>query len=147
MTLAADTTVTIIPCLRYRKAHVAIDWLCNAFGFERHAVYADADTVHHAQLTFGNGMIMLSSAGDGGSEWANHIVQPAAIGMKQTQSPCVIVADADAHYARAKAAGAEIVIEIADQGYGGRGYACRDLEGHLWWFGSYDPWKDESAES
>jgi uncharacterized glyoxalase superfamily protein PhnB len=147
MTLAADTTATIIPCLRYRKAHVAIDWLCSAFGFERHAVYADADTVHHAQLTFGNGMIMLSSAGDGGSGWADHIVQPATIGMKQTQGPCVIVTDADAHYARAKAAGAEIVMEIADQDYGGRGYACRDLEGHLWWFGSYDPWKDETAPS
>ncbi|WP_454831768.1 VOC family protein [Pseudoxanthomonas wuyuanensis] len=145
MSLAADTTATIIPCLRYRNAQVAIDWLCNAFGFERHAVYADGDTVHHAQLTFGNGMIMLGSAADAASEWAGEIVQPADIGMKQTQSPCVIVTDADAHYDRAKAAGAEIVIDIADQAYGGRGYSCRDLEGHLWWFGSYDPWKDPSA--
>ena len=145
MTLAADTTSTIIPCLRYRKAHVAIDWLCNAFGFERHAIYADAETVHHAQLKFGNGMIMLGSVSDDGNEWSEQIVQPADIGMKQTQSPCVIVADADAHYARAKAAGAEIVSDIADQDYGGRGYSCRDLEGHLWWFGSYDPWKASSA--
>ena len=53
----------------------------------------------------------------------------------------MIVTDADAHYTRAKAAGAIIVMEISDQAYGGRGYSCRDLEGHMWWFGSYDPWK------
>jgi uncharacterized glyoxalase superfamily protein PhnB len=58
---AATTTSTIIPCLRYRDALAAIDWLCRAFGFKRHAVYADGATVHHAQLGFGNGMIMLGS--------------------------------------------------------------------------------------
>lgn len=52
----------------------------------------------------------------------------------------MIVADVDAQYARAKAAGATIVQDIADQPYGGRGYSCRDPEGHLWWFGSYGPW-------
>ncbi|MCW5580375.1 MAG: VOC family protein [Luteimonas sp.] len=140
MTLAADTTSTIIPCLRYRDAPAAIDWLCEAFGFERHAVYADGGIVHHAQLVFGNGMIMLGSA-QTASEWGSHLVQPADIAGRQTQSPCVIVGDVDAHYARAKAAGAGIVIDIADQDYGGRGYACRDPEGYLWWFGNYDPWK------
>lgn len=137
----ADTTATIIPCLRYRDALAAIDWLCRAFGFEKNAVYADGATVHHAQLTFGNGMVMLGSA-DNASEWGRHMAQPDEVGMRETQSACVIVADADAHHARAKAAGADIVIDIADQGYGGRGYACRDIEGHLWWFGTYDPWKD-----
>ena len=137
---AAATTATIIPCLRYRDAHAAIDWLCNAFGFAKHAVYADGGIVHHAQLTFGNGMVMLGSV-DSDSEWSRQIVQPGDIGNRQTQSPCVIVADADAHYARAMAAGAVIVQDIADQDYGGRGYSCRDPEGHLWWFGSYDPWK------
>jgi uncharacterized glyoxalase superfamily protein PhnB len=140
MANAADTTATIIPCLRYRNALAAIDWLCRAFGFEKNAVYAEGDTVHHAQLAFGNGMIMLGSA-DSTSEWGRQIVQPEEIGMRETQSPCVIVCDADAHYAQAKAAGARIVMDISDQDYGGRGYSCRDLEGHLWWFGSYDPWK------
>lgn len=139
--LPADTVSTVIPCLRYRDAPAAIDWLCRAFGFERHAVYAEGDTVHHAQLTFGNGMIMLGSV-DNASEWGLQIVQPGDVGNRQTQSPCVIVRDADAHHARAVAAGAVIVQDIADQGYGGRGYSCRDPEGHLWWFGSYDPWKD-----
>ena len=139
MSLAASTTATIIPCLRYRDAPAAIEWLCAAFGFVKHAVYADGDTVHHAQLTFGNGMVMLGSA-DNTSEWGRQIVQPDETGLRETQSPCVIVADCDAHYMRARAAGATIVQDIADQDYGGRGYSCRDPEGHLWWFGSYDPW-------
>ncbi len=131
---------TIIPCLRYRDAQAAIDWLQRAFGFHAQAVYADGDTVFHAQLTFGTGMIMLGSA-DKESEWSQHAVMPDEVGGRQTQSACVIVTDADAHYARAKSAGARIVIDIADQDYGGRGYACADPEGYLWWFGSYDPWR------
>jgi uncharacterized glyoxalase superfamily protein PhnB len=62
------------------------------------------------------------------------------VGGVCTQSAYIIVEDADAHYARAVAAGAEIVMEIKDEDYGGRGYSCRDLEGHLWNFGTYDPW-------
>ena len=140
MSHAANTVATVIPAMAYRDALKMIDWLCRAFGFEQRAVYADGDVVHHAQLTFGNGMIMLGSA-DKHGEWSKLMVQPDEIGMRETQSACIIVADADAHYAQAKAAGAGIVIDIADQDYGGRGYACRDPEGHLWWFGSYDPWK------
>lgn len=140
MSQAADTVATIIPAMRYRDALKMIDWLCDAFGFEKHAVYADGDTVMHAQLTFGNGMIMLSSA-DNASEWGRQIAQPDEIGMRETQSACVIVKDVDAHYTRAKASGAEIVMDIADREHGDRGYACRDPEGHLWWFGNYDPWK------
>ncbi len=142
MTAPADTTVTIIPCLRYQDAHAAIAWLETAFGFQKQAVYAEGDMVYHAQLTYGNGMIMLSSVGTGG-DWEKMTVQPRDVGDRETQSACVIVADPDAHYARALAGGAELAIEIADQDYGGRGYACRDLEGHLRWFGSYDPWKAE----
>jgi uncharacterized glyoxalase superfamily protein PhnB len=58
----------------------------------------------------------------------------------ETQAPYIIVEDADSHYAQAVAAGAQIVVDIADASYGGRGYACRDLEGHLWSFGAYNPW-------
>jgi uncharacterized glyoxalase superfamily protein PhnB len=139
--LAKNTVVTIIPSLRYRDALKAIDWLCDAFGFRKHAVYADGDTVHHAQLTFGNGMIMIGSAAVG-SAWSDRYAQPDEIGGRETQCPCVIVTDADAHFAHAKAAGAEIIDPLEEKGYGGKGYSCRDLEGHLWWFGTYDPWKD-----
>jgi uncharacterized glyoxalase superfamily protein PhnB len=51
----------------------------------------------------------------------------------------IVVSDADEVYRRAKAAGAEIVIEIKDKDYGGRGFSCRDPEGHLWNIGTYDP--------
>ncbi len=131
---------TIIPSLRYRDAPAAIEWLCRAFGFHAHAVYAEGEIVHHAQLTYGPGMIMLGSAGRGDSHWDQRIVQPDEIGGRETQACCVIVADADQHYAHACAAGAQIVEPIADQAYGGRAYTCRDLEGRLWWFGTYNPW-------
>lgn len=140
MTPATTPSSTLIPTLRYRDAPAAIEWLCRAFGFTRHAVYADGDRVHHAQLTFGGGMLMLSSA-EGESDWGRHMVQPDQIDGRATQAICVVVADVDAHYAHAVAAGARILIDIADQDYGGRGYSCRDPEGHLWWFGSYDPWQ------
>jgi carbohydrate kinase (thermoresistant glucokinase family) len=141
---AADTVVTIIPCLRYRDALAAIEWLCRAFGFEKHAVYADGETVHHAQLTFGNGMVMLGSA-DNRSAWGKRMVQPDEIGGRETQACYVIVADCPAHYARAKAAGAVIEDELETKDYGGSGYSCRDLEGHLWSFGDYDPWAEHAA--
>jgi uncharacterized glyoxalase superfamily protein PhnB len=57
-----------------------------------------------------------------------------------TQSAYVIVTDADAHHARATAAGAVVVMPLKTEDYGGRGYSCRDPEGHLWNFGTYDPW-------
>ena len=133
------TRASIIPTLRYRDAAAAIEWLCRAFGFEKHLVVPGPnDTIAHAQLRFGNGMIMLGSGGD--SEFDELVKPPRDVGGVSTQSPYVIVDDADAHYARAVAAGATIVIAIKDEDYGGRGYSCRDPEGHLWNFGTYDPW-------
>jgi uncharacterized glyoxalase superfamily protein PhnB len=132
---------TIIPAMRYRNAPAAIEWLCQAFGFEKHLVVPEENgAIAHAQLTWGNGMMMLGSVRD--NEYGKRIKQPDELGGIETQAPYVVVEDADAHYARAVAAGAEIVTEIADAGYGGRGYSCRDLEGHLWSFGSYDPWSE-----
>jgi len=130
---------TIIPCLRYRDASAAIAWLCTAFGFSRHAVYEDdAGGIAHAQLTHGRGMIMLGSVRD--DAFGRHFVQPDQTGGRETQCACVIVDDCKAHYERAVDAGAVIVEAYAEKDYGGTGYACRDPEGHLWWFGNYDPW-------
>ena len=133
------TTANVILCMRYQDAPAAIDWLCRAFGFEKHLVVpGEGGTIAHAQPSFGNGTIMLGS-GDHG-EFSRWVKTPRELGGLGTQSPYVIVADADAHYARAKAAGAEIVVDIKDEDYGGRGYSCRDPEGQLWSFGTYDPW-------
>ena len=52
----------------------------------------------------------------------------------------MIVVNCKSHYQQAKDAGAVIVDEYAEKDYGGAGYSCRDPEGHLWYFGSYDPW-------
>ncbi len=141
--MSDQTKSTLIPCLRYRDALAAIDWLGSAFGFEKNAVHMGPNgTVAHAQLTFGGGMIMLGSV-DNGGEYGQKIVQPDEIGLRETQSPYLVVSDADAAYATAKAAGATIVIDIADMDYGGRAFTCRDLEGHLWNLGTYDPWQSK----
>ena len=139
-TKRASEPATIIPTMRYRDAPAAIEWLCKAFGFEKHLVVPGPDgTIAHAQLTFGNGMIMLGSARD--DEFGRLVKLPAdARGV--TQSAYIVVENTDQHYTRAKAAGAEIVMDIKDEDYGGRGYSCRDPEGHLWNFGTYDPWAD-----
>jgi uncharacterized glyoxalase superfamily protein PhnB len=138
--LAKNTKATVIPCLRYRDAPAAIEWLCMAFSFEKHLVVPNEDgTIAHAQLSFGNGMIMLGSVVE--SEFGRLMKQPDEIGGAETQTAYVIVSDADVVYARAKAAGATIVMEIKDEDYGGRGFTCRDPEGHLWSFGTYDPWE------
>ena len=138
---AKDCRSTIVPSLRYRNALAAIDWLIRAFGFEKQAVYLGHDntTVMHAQLTFGNGMVMLGSV-DNGGEAGKFMVQPDEIGLRETQGIYLIVSDADAVYATAKAASAAMVLDIRDMDYGGRAFTCRDLEGHLWSFGTYDPW-------
>jgi len=133
---------TVIPTLRYRDAPRMIGWLCDVFGFTRHAVYEDGQGgIAHAQLSLGPGMIMLGSARD--DEFGRLQSTPSDIGGT-TQSPYVIVSDADEVHRRAKAAGAEIVIEIKDEDYGGRGFSCRDPEGHLWNIGTYDPWNEPS---
>ena len=138
---AKNTRAPIIPCLRYRDAPKAIEWLCRTFGFEKQLVVPNADgTIAHAQLRFGNGMIMLGSVLEDETEFGRLIKQPDEIGGFETQSAYVVVSDADEIYVRAKAAGAEIVIEIKDEDYGGRDFSCRDLEGHLWNIGTYDPW-------
>ena len=130
---------TAIPCLRYRDAPAAIDWLCRAFGFERHLVVPDdAGGITHAQLTLGGGMIMLGSVR--ANDYGFLMKQPDEVGGAQTQSSYLVVPDPDAVHARAVAAGARIALAIKDEDYGGRGFSCYDLEGHLWSIGSYDPW-------
>ena len=145
MSTAKDTRATVIPALRYRNAPAAIEWLCAAFGFEKQLVVPDEQGgIAHAQLSFGNGMIILASVRE--SEFGSLMKQPDEIGGVETQSPYLIVGDADAAYAKAKAAGAEIVIEIRDEDYGGRDFSCRDLEGHLWNLGTYDPWETPPSD-
>lgn len=124
----------VFPCLKYRDAPAAIDWLGQAFGFERNLVVpGEGGSVAHAQLRIGAGMIMC------GSETAPGPANPwstAEFGIY------VRLDDVDAHHARAAAAGAGIVMAPRDAEYGARDYSARDLEGRLWCFGNYDPYSD-----
>ena len=128
----------IIPTMRYRDAYAAIDWLCDVLGFERHLVVPDgADGVAHAQLTLGNGMVMLGSARENDDD---AVVPPTPTG-NLTQSAYVVVKDIEGSYGRVKDAGANIVMALEEQEYGGSLYAVRDPEGQCWNVGSYDPWQ------
>lgn len=132
----------IIPTLRYANARKAIDWLCEAFAFEKHLVVPGdgEDEIAHAQLTYRGGMIMLGTERD--DEFGALQKSVGSVGGVTTQSPYIIVPDADEHHARAVKAGAKIVTPLYDADYGGRGYGCKDPEGHLWNFGTYDPWAE-----
>jgi uncharacterized glyoxalase superfamily protein PhnB len=130
---------TIMPALRYRNAPAAIDWLCQVFGFERHAVYEGASgTIGHAELTLNGGMIMLGSAKD--DQYGSRFKSPDEVGGFETRSAYIVVPDADDVHARAVAAGAAIIRPLQITDYGSREFAVKDPEGHSWSVGTYDPW-------
>ena len=132
----------IIPTIRYKDAPAAIEWLCRAFGFEKHLVIpGDNGAIAHAQLSFGNAMIMIGSERD--NEYDKLVKTPKDLDGFNTQTAYIIVEEIDEHYQRAIDTGAEIILDIKDEDYGGRGYSCQDPEGFIWNFGSYNPWSNE----
>jgi len=132
----------IIPSLRYADAPRAIEFLCTAFGFERRAVHLDArdpKIVQHAQLVWRDRMVMIASALD--TEYARAAkMKTVAEAGGSTIGLYLTLEDVDGHAERARAAGARIILGPDDKDYGGRGYSCLDIEGHVWSFGNYDPW-------
>jgi uncharacterized glyoxalase superfamily protein PhnB len=122
----------VYPTLRYHDARAAIDFLERAFGFELVAAHEDeAGTIQHAEMRWGDSMIIVGEETEEGVE--RHGAH-AGRGWNY-----VTVEDPDAHFARAREAGAEIVTELADLDYGSRDYAALDPEGNHWNFGTYDP--------
>lgn len=121
---------SLTPAVFYKDPSAAIEWLEKAFGFERVMVITDKDgNLVHTELRFGRDLLMV------GSEWADFVASPSSVGGKNTQFVHVqVVSDIDGHCRRARAAGAEILQEPADQFYGDRTYRARDLEGHVWTF-------------
>jgi len=117
---------TISPIIPYRDLRAAIDFLCDAFGFERHELHeGDDGELQHVELRLGDDVIMPAPTRPNGEA-----------GHAQTY---VVVASADAHHDRAKAAGAQITMELRDTDYGSRDYAARDPEANSWYFGTYRP--------
>lgn len=123
---AADprTVSRIAPCVRYRDERAAMEWLQATFGFSENAVHENEDgSLAHAELRVGSGVLMIGSGPD----------------TDEPFSLYVTVEDVDAHHSRAVAAGAEIIRPLRDTDYGSREYGARDLDGHVWYFGTYEP--------
>ncbi len=118
----ADQTPNIFPTMRFADADAALEWLSRAFRLQEGAVHRDDQgVIRHAEMGLAPGTIMFGQ------------------GDPSSQGIYVAVDDADAHYERAKAAGAEITREIQNTPYGTREYSARDLDGHTWSFGTYRP--------
>jgi uncharacterized glyoxalase superfamily protein PhnB len=116
---------TVFPAMSYDDAQAAVDFLKGAFGAEEHAVYrSDDGRIRHAELRFGNGLVMFG---------------PSHGGTRIPTAVYVVVDDPDAHCERARAAGAEITRDPHDTDYGSREYGARDAEGNDWSFGTYQP--------
>jgi uncharacterized glyoxalase superfamily protein PhnB len=130
---------TIIPTMRYQDPKKAIEFLCKAFGFEKHQVYEDENAqVRHAELKNGTGLIMIGPNVE--SEFGKYIRLPKDVGGFETQVTFVSVKDPEAHFKMAKDSGAEILMPLTKKDYGASDYVCRDPEGHVWSFGDYNPW-------
>lgn len=128
------TSTNLFPTLSYDDAHAALDFLERAYGFQRRFLVPDeSGGIRHSELSFGDGVIMVSS-----SRPAEGRVSPKS-GGAQSGGLCVYVADPDAHHARAVAAGARVVRELRTEEYGARGYMTSDPEGHVWFFSDYRP--------
>jgi uncharacterized glyoxalase superfamily protein PhnB len=120
-------TQTITPYLLYEDVAGALDWLARAFGFEETLRFtSDAGYVNHAEMRLRDAAIYLGDPGE-------HYKNPKRLGQ-ETVGIYVLVEDVDAHYERAKGAGAEINEEPADQEYGDRRYTATDPEGQVWFF-------------
>jgi PhnB protein len=122
---------TIIPYLAYEDAPAALTFLRDAFGFEERFRMAMEDgRIGHAEVTLGGSVLFLASL------WkeAGH-VSPKDLPGIHCQIYCR-VDDVDAHFRRARDAGATVINEPEDQEYGERSYRAMDFEGHRWIFGS-----------
>jgi uncharacterized glyoxalase superfamily protein PhnB len=124
----------------YQNAAAAIDWLCNAFGFEvRLKVEGDNGRIEHSELNYGEGLIMVAQEDpQSARRWKSTMRSPKSLNGASTQSIMFFVDDADAHCAHARLHGARIVEEPATHDYGAdywsdRSYGALDPEDHMWW--------------
>jgi PhnB protein len=120
----------ITPYLLYEDVDATLDWLVGAFGFTETVRMKGHDgKANHAEMSFADGVVMM---GHPGPDYQN-----PKRGGGATQLVYVYVDDVDKHFAVAKAAGANILFEPADQFYGDRTYGAEDPEGHQWSFAQH----------
>ena len=124
----SDWRAPLMSAVCYRDPKTALKFLEAAFGFELTMLIEDEQgALVHSEMRFGNAAIMI------GHEWSEDHKSPSSLGGKNTQTVHIqIDSDVDAHCARARAAGFEILMEPATQFYGDRTYRARDVEGHIW---------------
>lgn len=129
---------SVIPFINYEDGVAALEWLARAFGFRETARMVDGEgRLAHGQLELGGGLIMLASTP--GYVNPNRLASLCEPWRKALDNPYVIdgtlvyVDDIDAHFDRAKTAGAHILSPLEDSEHGRR-YRAADLEGHRWMF-------------
>lgn len=123
----------IYPRLAYRDPTRAVDWLTRAFGLNERKgarLAAPDGTIRLTEMELGAGLVMIGTAG------VHDLESPATLGGRN-QMVMAYVDGVDAHCARAREAGAEIVMELQDQPWGDRRYEALDLEGHRWYFAEH----------
>ncbi len=131
----------LIPATRYHDCEAALAFITGALGLHAHSVYRDeAGAIVHAQIALGRGMMMFGPHGVG--DFDRFMVDPAQVGG-ETTTIYAVVDDVASAQDRAVAGGAEIVMPMQEQDYGGSSFSVRDPEGHIWTFGDYDPWPTE----
>ena len=128
-----DPTARVWPILTYRDVPAAMSFLGEAFGFQPRVVYAreaDPGIIEHAEMDWpSGGGIMLGTAGKDGTPFGR---RPPG-----NDSVYVVCDDPDALFERVAASHAEIVLGLAEEDHGSRGFTARDREGNLWSFGTY----------
>ncbi|MHC2637088.1 putative glyoxalase superfamily protein PhnB [Bradyrhizobium liaoningense] len=124
--------------LRCRDAEAMIAWLTDVLGFTERVIYRRENIIAHAELSFGTSILMLGA--DRPDAYGKRV---GDLDGQRTGSVYLAVDDPDALYAKVKASGARIEMELHDTDYGSRDFSARDPEGGLWSFGTYWPKVDE----
>lgn len=132
MTISERSNVRFLPQIRYRDVEGSARWLCHAFGFQVHSAVRNPEGVmDYVHLVHGPVNVIVKAHDDSAPADTN----------AEAQTHYIHVDDVEEHYAIAIEEGAEVVIDLQSMPGAGRGYTCRDAEGLIWSFGSYDPWR------
>jgi uncharacterized glyoxalase superfamily protein PhnB len=116
--------------LYYDDPHAALEWLAKTFGLETRVCVTDpSGAIIHSEMELGDAVVMI-----GGADRRPDHKSPRSLGGTNTQGVMIFVDDTDAHFERARAAGAVITFPPTSKEYGDRSYGALDCEGHEWWF-------------
>lgn len=135
----SDRYPAVMPMIAYENGPAAMDWLATAFGFRERARMVDDDgRLGHGEMEAGDGLIMLATPSINYRGPKRHREQ-CELARSWHDVPYIIdgvlvyVDDVDAHFERARAAGATILSAVEEGGVGKR-YRAEDIEGHRWMF-------------